>query len=191
VKNLTNFLLFQVGWFACVKGAERGDMWIGPLVVGAIVAVHLRFVAQPSGRRRELAFVVLVAVVGLVADTGLRALGATSYPTSMEWGHAVVPPWIIALWALFATLPFHSMRWLARRPLMAIALGAVGGPLSYLSGVRIGAVGVGDDPLLTWSAISVEYAVATPLLLWIAAELSSRGEADPVGMPRPTPNGVG
>jgi Protein of unknown function (DUF2878) len=169
VKNLANFLLFQAGWFACVVAAAQGHMWLGPLAVVAVVGVHLLFVASAPGRGRELKYILVVGLMGSLADTGLSVLGATSYPTSeAPWPWTLVPPWIAALWVLFATLPNHSLAWLIGRPRLAFVFGAIGGPLSYLGGTRLDAVGLGDEPLLTVSALAIEYALVMPLLLHFA-----------------------
>lgn len=171
MRNLVNFVLFQVGWFACVLPAAEGRMWLGPLAVAAIVALHLGFVSREGERARELRYVLLVGLLGLVLDTGLRAVGAIRYPTSEAvWSSALAPPWITALWVLFATLPFHSLQWLKGRTALAVGLGAVGGPLSFLAGSRSGAVGFATEPALTWICLAVEYAVVTPWLLHFAPD---------------------
>ncbi len=166
MKNLGNFLLFQAGWFACVSGAAEGRLWLGPLVAFGVVTIHLMVVARAVNRRREAVYIVAVGLLGVLMDTGLNAIGATRYPLSLEAdGVPFAPAWIAALWVLFATLPHHSLSWLAGRPWLAVLLGAVGGPLSYMAGVRMGAVAVGESPLLTWGALAIEYALVTPLLL--------------------------
>ena len=170
MRNLWNFVFFQAGWFVAVEGAARGSMWAGPAAVAVVALIHLLLV---SGRGRELLFLLGVGLAGTLVDSGLAWLGATSYPTSTEaWPYAVVPPWITSLWLGFATLPRRSLAWLAPRPRLAVLFGAIGGPLSYLAGVRLGAVGVGADPLLTWGALSLEYALVTPVLLRVSQVMS-------------------
>ena len=39
--RLLNFAMFYLGWFACVMGAGRGELWLGPSVVAALVLIHL------------------------------------------------------------------------------------------------------------------------------------------------------
>jgi len=166
VKQLANFLLFQVAWFVAVDAAARGALWTGLAAMAVVVAVHLAWV---SDRARELRFLLLAGLFGTLADTALAGIGATAYPSSRAaWPVALVPPWISALWIGFATLPRFSLAWLVRRPWLAAILGAVGGPLSYLAGARLGAVSVSPEPLLTWVALAAEYALATPLLLRLA-----------------------
>ena len=180
MRNVANFLLFQAGWFACVLGASDGRLWIGPLATLVVLAVHLAFVARPGRRAVELGTIVAATLVGAALDTGLHSLDVLRYPTSGAWSGPLVPPWIVALWALFATMPAHSLSWLAPRPVLAAVLGAVGGPLSFLAGTRFDVVAPGDVPAWTWIALAVEYALATPLLLRlgrVAAGRSDVGEA--------------
>lgn len=166
MKKLANFVLFQLGWFVAVAGAAQGRVWIGPAVMALVVAVHLGFVPQ---RSRELLYLLIAGLLGTLTDTVLVALGLLEYPSSNPvWPSTIPPPWITALWVGFATLPRYSLAWLIDRTWLAIAFGAIGGPLSYLGGVRIGAVHVGAAPAWTWVALAVEYAIATPLLLRLA-----------------------
>jgi hypothetical protein len=168
-RSLLNFALFQLVWFAAVKGAASGAMWLGPAAVVGFLALHLALVPAGAERGRELGYVLAVGLVGSLADSILHVLGATAYPTSHEaWPFLVVPPWIVSLWLAFAMLPRFSLAWLAGRPALGFLLGALGGPLSYLAGTRLGAVGVGESALLTWGALAVEYALVTPLLLHFA-----------------------
>jgi hypothetical protein len=46
VSKLTNFIAFQVCWFACVLGAAKGMEWIGPLSVALFLAWSLTLVAS-------------------------------------------------------------------------------------------------------------------------------------------------
>jgi len=170
MRNLANYLLFQAGWLACVGAAVEGRMWLGPLAVLAIVVLHLALLTQRGRRKRELGYLLAIGALGLVADSLLAALDLVRYPTSVEsWPSALVPAWITALWILFATLPAHSMSWLRGRHTLAVLFGAIGGPLSFLAGVRLGAIEPGSHPSWTWLALAVEYAVLMPLMLHFAS----------------------
>ena len=169
MKRLANFALFQLGWFAAVMTASEGYMWLGPLLIGAIVALHLAVLVRPEKRGHELRYILAVGVVGAIADSGLSQLGLTIYPNSeAAWTIPSAPPWIVSLWILFAILPHHSLSWLQGRAWLAATLGAVGGPLSYCAGLGFGVVGLGEQPLWTLGALALEYALAMPLLLRFA-----------------------
>jgi apolipoprotein D and lipocalin family protein len=47
---------------------------------------------------------------------------------------------MLSLWAAFATTLNHSLRWVVHRPMVATLLGAIGGPLAYLAGAKLGAL---------------------------------------------------
>ena len=158
--NLVNFLLFQLGWFAAVWGAAHGHLWWGPVAFAVVCLLHVRSV---SARGRELRYLCVVAGVGILIDTLLHRIGLLRYPTSGDG--PLVPAWIASLWFGFATLPRYSLGWLAGRPRLAFLLGAIGGPLSFLGGTRLGPVAPGDPAWGTWVALGVEYAVLTPWML--------------------------
>lgn len=162
MRNLANFLLFQAAWFVAVGGAARGSAWIGTVAVAVIAAVYLALSPTPL---RDALYLAAAGLAGTLADSALASLGLITYPGTGEAFAPLVPPWIGALWIAFATLPRFSLAWLAPHRALAALLGAIGGPLSFWAGTRMGSIATGADPLLTYTALSVEYALATPLLL--------------------------
>ena len=78
------------------------------------------------------------------------------------------PPWLIALWLNLAAALNFSLAWLKGRHLLAAAFGAVGGPLAYYGGAKLGGVVTmpGGWDLL---ALAAGWAAMTPLLAWLAA----------------------
>ncbi len=178
-KNILNFALFQLFWFAAVCGAGAGELWFGPLAVALFLVLHLVMVPAAAERRRELGYVLAVGLAGSFIDSSLHAIGATAYPTSHEaWPFVVVPPWIVSLWLGFAMLPRFSLGWLAGRPVLAALFGVIGGPLSYFAGSRFGAVAVAEEPLLTWGALAVEYAILMPIMLRLAPGAAARRKTE-------------
>lgn len=171
--NLLHFLSFQAVWFAAVLGAASGFGWFGPLALVLHVALHLAGV--PTGTRaREVGALALVGGLGLLMDSGLHAVGATNYPTSST-PFGLCPPWIVALWIGFASLARYSLAWLRERPRLAVVLGAIGGPLSYVGGARTGAVALSDPAWISILALSIQYAIVTPALLrWMPHDVDRR-----------------
>jgi hypothetical protein len=164
MKLLVNFAAFQFGWFACVLGAANGLPWLGPMVVAAAVALHLLTARRP---RSELCLVLAAMGLGLVADSALLATGWLSYPVGL-WLPGLAPYWIIAMWALFATTLNVSMGWMRGRPVLTVLMGAIGGPLSYLAGEKLGAIEL-TRPVHALAALALAWAIAMPLLMWLAA----------------------
>ena len=166
MRILANVLAFQTGWFACVLGGAYQRPWLGTAAAAVIVAAHL---AGAGARAREATLVGLVALIGFAWDSALVALGWFDYASGTVIDGAA-PTWILALWALFATTLNVSLRWLRGRLLLAAGLGAVGGPLAFYTGARLGAVFM-PDTAVALSAQGAGYAVLVPLLVTLAQRL--------------------
>ncbi len=95
------------------------------------------------------------------------------------------------MWLVFATTLNVSLRWLRGLPLAALGLGAVGGPLAYWGGERLGAMTF-VVPVAATAAIAVGWVVLTPVLVRLArrfdgyapAAPASRAPRDAVNSPR-------
>lgn len=183
--KVVNFVLFQAVWAACVLGAAEGMPWAGVLV--ALIALPLYLACLPATeRRRELSLIALAGTVGLVLDSALLALGAIDFPEAAlgfppthplaRW---LAPPWIVVLWCAVGSMLRSSLAWLGRDLRLAVALAALSGPLSFLSGERLGATLV-PHGAATLGVLSFEYAVVLPILLGIA-----RRPAAPPAVTRP------
>lgn len=161
--TLTNFALFQLGWFACVLGGAWGWPWIGVSFVAMATLWHLRVVANP---RNEAVLLAVAVVIGTLVDSLLPAAGWVAYPSG-QLHPMMAPVWIIALWVLFAGTLNMSMKWLRDRYLLALLFGAIGSPMSYFAGSRLGAVTL-VDPVMALAAQSLLWAIVLPSLVWLA-----------------------
>lgn len=171
---ITNVVLFQLGWFACVLGAAQGYPWVGTAAALAIVAWHIRSAARPMV---EFNLLLQVVLIGAVWDSLLVVLGWIAYPSGTLLA-GTAPHWILALWALFATSLNVSMRWLKGRLLLAALMGAVCGPLSYWAAVRLGAVQF-VHPAQVIIALAVGWSLIMPALMLLSQRndgFSPRGE---------------
>jgi hypothetical protein len=161
---VSNFVFFQIGWFACVWSAAMYQPWIGVLVTMGVVVAHVLRASLPMA---ELTLVFLALALGLVFDSLLVWQGWIQYSSGIVLPN-IAPYWIVALWGLFATLLNVSLRWMRGRWVIAVVLGAAGGPAAYYGGLRLGALEFGNMPtgLL---ALAIGWAVLTPLLLALSA----------------------
>ncbi len=163
---VANVALFQAGWFACVMAGAHGQVWIALSGLAAVLGWHLLRARQ---RRRELVLTAIVALVGAIYETLLAQTGWMR-PTTGEWVPGMAAYWLVCLWAVFATTLNVSLRWLRARPLVAAAFGAIGGPLAYYAGSRLGALELAV-PELALTSIAIGWAVLTPALLILARRL--------------------
>jgi hypothetical protein len=164
--NFINIVAFQIGWWCSAVGAGRGWTVLGPAVVVAVVIVHL---VRSSDPLREAKFLAAVAVVGTVVDSFFAASGLLAYQGGygMDW---IAPAWITGMWLNFGTTIHASMGWLSGRPVLAAALGAIGGPLTYLAGARLGAAEL-LHPQWSLIALGIAWAVVLPFLYWISKKM--------------------
>lgn len=162
---LINVIAFKIGWVSAVLGGANGMPLAGPAVIFVAVLIHLRLAAEP---RRELALIVLTGVIGGAWDSIMVQAGWVSYATGMLF-NGFAPYWILAMWMLFATTLNVAFRWLQDKLLLAAALGAVSGPLSYYAGNKIGAI-VFNDFQMAMIGLAVAWSVLFPLLLVLARQ---------------------
>ena len=170
---IINFVLFQIGWFACVLGAGKQLPWLGVIVVAVIVAWHL---LQAKQAKPEIILLVLALLIGGMFDQLMLSSHLISYQAH-GWNigqdsTSIVPAWILALWAVFATVLNVSLRWMKNiksrgKWLVAILFGAVGGPLAYMGAQKLGAATLNSVPM-SYIALSVGWGILTPLLLKIS-----------------------
>lgn len=154
MKALYNALSFQLGWFACVLGGSV----IGVPVALLLLAVHLRWLGGPGEWRLLLAMLLL----GALLDSSLMHLGVFDFAQA-GW---LCPLWLMALWPLFATTLLHALSWASGRYWLLGLLGAVGGPLSYYAGTKLGALSFGVELELALVVLAVVWGLVTPLAEW-------------------------
>ena len=159
-RTIVNFILFQLGWLACVVSAAKGFPLLGALIASCIVVFHIWRAALPLA---ELKLITIALMIGTVWDSVLVWQGLLIYQAGMLLPY-VAPYWIIIMWALFATTLNVSLRWLKGRVLYAIVFGAVGGPLAYYAGQQLGAVEF-SETVYALGALLVGWALFTPVLM--------------------------
>jgi len=169
-----NLVAFQIGWLACVLGGARGLPLGGTGLVAVLIAIHLWRSTNP---RRELILIATVGVLGAIWDSLLVMLGWLHYPSGTLID-GTAPHWIVAMWMLFATTLNVSLRWLRGRLLLATLLGAVGGPMAYFAGYRLGGVEF-SQLWVGLTALGLGWAVLMPLLTVLAERFD--------GMQQPAP----
>jgi Protein of unknown function (DUF2878) len=139
VKNLRlvmNVVVYQCAWFACVLSATA-------------ILLHLYVAPAP---RRELTLILLAALAGAIFESLLVASGWVRFSPVLLLG-SVLPVWMVALWAVFATTLNVSLRAYRHRYAVGAVIAAVGAPLAYEAGAALGAL---------------QWVQATPALLLVA-----------------------
>jgi hypothetical protein len=150
MKIFVNVLLYQLIWLLCVLGGNRGA-----LVALLLLLIHL---VQTDKRAADLKMMGFLLFVGLLVDGTLQQLGfftftVTGFP---------IPFWLMVIWLGLAITPHHSLAWLKNRALLSMFFGALGGPLAYWAGARLGAASFTWPLLSSLGILAIVWALLWP-----------------------------
>ena len=164
--KVINFIVFQVVWLASVLAGGSAWHWLATLLILTAVTWQWSRADYPG---REMILVGLALLIGLIWDSFLVSQGLTKYQHG-QLLPGLAPHWIIALWALFATTLNLSLRWLRSSLWVAALFGAIGGPMAYLAGSKLGSVTFSSTST-AMLALAAGWAIFTPLLVSLAVRL--------------------
>lgn len=156
MKIFANVILYQLIWLLCVLGGNSGA-----LAALVLLLVHLALSKKKGADLKMMGFVLFV---GLVVDTTLRQVGLFLF-TDPGWP---IPFWLMVIWLGLAITPHHSLAWMKNRLWAAALFGAVGGPLAYWAGARLGAVSFGWPLLQALSLLSVVWIFTWSLIMYFS-----------------------
>ena len=159
--KIINFLLFQIGWFILILGAAWDKTFIAVLLGLVILAIHISMIDQ---KINELKLLLIAGVIGFLFDGFIQYYQFIIY-NSPGWSFPLTPIWIIMLWMIFAITLNHSLVWLKNRISLSAIFGAIGGPLAYLAGEKLGAIIITQQ--LSLVLLSIGWSLITPFLISI------------------------
>lgn len=154
-----NVIAFQIGWFACVLGAAYAIPMAGTAIALTIVLLHVLRAPHPW---HEAILAAIAVALGALLDSSLM-MGLVQFKAGVFVGD-LAPPWMLALWTLLPITLNISMRWLKGRVVMGALFGAIGGPLAYYAGQRLGALQLIGLPLAL-TVLALGWAIAVPVLV--------------------------
>ncbi len=160
-----NLVLYKVGWFAGVTTAAAGYPVLGMMVIGALIMTHGWL---STSWRGELRLVLACGALGLLVDSLQTTAGVLNFPASQSAGW-LAPAWIVMMWMQMGTTLRYCLRFLQGRYLLAAVLGAVGGPLSFAAGERMGAVMLHPNPWVAMGSLAATWVLAMPFMTWLAS----------------------
>ncbi len=161
---IANAVVFQVGWWIAVLGTGWASHWMGPLLVACLVCVN---VCSSADRRATARIVIVVGLFGTLLDSTLSFAGLLLFVEN-PFAPWLCPPWLIALWCLFATTLNGSLRWLAGRNRPAALVGGIFGPLSYYAGQSLGVMSLSPSTPAALMVLAGLWAVMLPFFLRLA-----------------------
>lgn len=160
MKILLPLLAYQLCWWGAVLSAAHGLPWVGPCLALGIAALVLNF---SDDFLADAALMGLAVALGWSLDTLLMKLGVLEFAPAARLGPGS-PLWMAGLWGSFGVTLRHLCGFLKERTWLAAIFGAVGGPLAYFAGMRLGALTVLRDET-GWLAVGSEYMLAMVVLV--------------------------
>ena len=163
-RALRDFGLAQGAWFAAVLGAAAGQPLWSVLAAARVLLVQVCWPAAGAARGAGLIRVLAIAAAGTAVDgvwaaCGWLGLRDPALPAWQLWA------WLFGLWLSFATTLGSALACLAPRPLLAVLVGGVCGPLAWLGGERLGAVRLTTPPTVSLVAQGLAWGLGLPLML--------------------------
>jgi len=160
---------YQMVWFCAVIGAEHGLPWPGLMSMLIYASIQL---GLTRNFKTHFSLMAAAIVMGCLVDGGLAYSGLAHYRA--PWPSASFAPlWIVSLWATFSLTFTISLAYLQKRLWVAVLFGAIGGPVAYMSASRGFHVVTFSNP--SWHGLfwlGAGWAIATPILAWIAGRTS-------------------
>ncbi len=171
---ITNFVLFQLGWFACVLGGAYGQALLGSLIAILVIAYHFY---RANEAKKELLLLSIALIIGFIFESIVTAQGLARYSHGQVFD-VIAPLWMILMWPLFATTLNLSMRWLKNlTPLLVSLVGVIFAPLAYYAGSQLGAVEY-DNLTLSLSIIAIAWAALLPVLVTLSLKLDGYSDSN-------------
>jgi hypothetical protein len=169
--RLINYLLYQIGWFACVLGAAYARPWLGIALALPLVAAHFWLTTDRAG---QIKMAVFATVIGLFVDGTLLGLGVFRFPSGVLVS-GLPPLWMSVLWIQFATTFAYCLHWLSGRYALSALLGLFGAPLAFLGGARLGAIEILPPDGIHLLMLGAVWSAAIPVLVYCSDRIQSAG----------------
>ena len=168
MKKIFNIVGFQASWWGCVLGVKSGMIYLGPVLMLIFLILHLFLF---TSNYDEIKLIVLFGVIGTMIDTSMAYCNILIYNGTYIPNTYIAPLWITSMWCGFSATVNHSLSWLRNRYFASVLLGAVSGPLSYLAGMKFGAIEFVAGPIIALVLIAFFYGVTIPLMYWVNERL--------------------
>ena len=167
-KLLLNFFWYQTIWFAAVLGGPEFEM-----LITLLLGLHL---LQVKDRKAELMTLALCGGMGICVDSILTWQGLFVFDPAPAM--LPIPYWLMGIWFGFAGILHHSLNYIVRRPIFAIAAGAIFAPLTYFAAARLGAVTFAFPPTTSAIVIGTVWATLMALFSMFCLWVERRNEAE-------------
>lgn len=145
--KIVSFVLFNALWLSAVAGRENYIVLSGLLLI-------FQFLYSVAVAKVSWILILRLFAVGLLLEAISISLGI------IDFAGGYFPLWLVMLWLGFTSMAPVALDWLVPKPVFAILVGTVSGPISYVAGIKLGA-GTTDS----MSVVIAAYAVIWGLMM--------------------------
>ena len=165
MKKIFNILGFQICWWICVLFSTTNYSYIGAIVMSLYIMIHLLYISDHY--KKEFKLILITGFIGTIFDSLFIGFNIFSYSSTFSVIPLIVPLWITAMWAGFATTLNHSLYWINKNYYIAFLMGFIFGPISYLTGESFKAIQFNMETVNSLAILAFSWGIAIPLVVYI------------------------
>lgn len=151
----------------CVVGGNKG-------AIAGLFVLLIHLVITES-RMDDLKMMGFLLFTGFLVDGTLQQIGFFTFTTS----GFPIPFWLMVIWMGLAITPHHSLAWLKNRPLLSLLFGALGGPLAYWAGSRLGAASFNWELPYSLALLAIIWGLLLPAVMLFSVTQAKRPAKKP------------
>lgn len=174
--KVLNYVFFYIGWVISLQQASQGKPYLAPLVVGAILIIHLFTVKNVLA---EILVIICVSLLGTFLDTLYILFGAVHYQAGYFTIPWLAPLWLTGIWALYAMCLNYSLSWLKKYKFTAALLGGLCAVICYSGAERTGAITILAPKIVFLGFIGLLWFFLFPLSLRFSLWILDKWERNP------------
>ena len=167
-KIIFNILGFYFCWWISIFGASNNYFFIGPFFVMLFLMLHFFYVIN---QKKEMIFILICFFIGLLVDTFFLRFNIIDYKGYLPDNFNIAPLWVISLWMCFGASISHSFKWVKGNYLLLSILGAVSGPLIYVSATKLEVLYFNYAIYINLISVSIAWGLFLPFVVYISDKL--------------------
>ena len=167
-KIIFNISGFYFCWWISIFGAANNYFFIGPFFVMFFLMLHFFYVIN---QKKEIIFILICFFIGLLVDTFFLRFDVIDYKGYLPDNFNIAPLWVISLWMCFGSSISHSFKWVKGNYFFMSILGAVSGPLIYVSATKLEVLYFNYAIYINLISVSIAWGLFLPLVVYISDKL--------------------
>ncbi len=169
LENIFEFILFQLEfWLALFSGKTIISMPFQAYFYWIVIIITLADFFRRKPNKQNITLLMALTFLGIINDSVLIHLNVFIFPIEKThiigisnlfdtaYNITIIPFWLMSLWLCLGVW-FVQASWMNTRYLMTSTLFAIGAPLSYLTGLKMGLFQFSLSEINTLIIISINW----------------------------------